>query len=130
MDFMIINKVYCIIQKVKYFFKTLLRKKKETVDDENPAGLAEDLEARRLEVQQNFRSFYRTVNHYWRIIDTPILVLKGTQTEDPLSPQWRQDIISKMSTQPVEVVETPGDHFTIFDSPNVEVMARHILEKV
>jgi len=130
MDHMIINKAYCIIEKVKYFFKTLLREKKKTRDDKNPTGLAEDLEARRLEVQSNFRRLYRTVNHYWRIIDSPMLVFKATQTDNPNSSYWNLDILSKMSTQSVELVETPGDHFTIFDSPNVEVLARHMVEKI
>jgi amino acid adenylation domain-containing protein len=130
LNFMILNKIYYITQKVKRFFKTLLEKKKEKVEDDTTPGLPEDLEARRLEVQTNFRRLYRSVYCYWRIIHTPILVLKGTETDSPQDIRWRPDIISKISTQPVEVVETPGDHFTIFDPTNAEVMARHILEKV
>ena len=130
LDHMIYNKIYCIKEKVNRFFKTLLRNKKGKIQKEKTVGLAENLEARRLEVQSNFRRLYGDVRHFWRIIDTPMLIFKATRTDNPDCINWRQEVISRISTQPVVVIETPGDHFTIFDTPNVEVMARHIVEKI
>jgi len=131
MDHMIINRAYHVIQSLKRIFKKIFGPKKKPEDRRKTSGLADNLDARRIEVRENFRRLFAG-NYYQfkRIINTPVVTFKAFQGHYPDSHRWFPKVIVKMSTKSVEVVDVPGDHDSMFQEPHVQVLAERMLERI
>jgi thioesterase domain-containing protein len=99
-----------------------------------PDALPEDLEARRIEVRENYRRIFDKMTHFKQIVKTPILVLKVKEKLEnqipPDDPRWNPRVVKKMSFGVVEICYTSGNHFNMFYHPYVEELAGILLEKL
>lgn len=138
MDYIIILKVYNQLKKLfriltnpfKRISRTRNRSNKKESDSKKTYTLPEDLEERRKEVVENFKVLCNTMWNYTRIINAPMLVFKAFEPLLPDNPRWCPRVMSKMSKQTVEIIETPGNHVTLIKSPHVSTLAKLMLEKV
>ncbi|MCP5051501.1 MAG: amino acid adenylation domain-containing protein [bacterium] len=93
--------------------------------------LPTDLEARRKELEDNYRVHLGTVaGHFTRIIKAPILIIKADEPAMADSPRWNLSSLAKQSKSSVKVVETGGNHFSMFEFPHVTTTALRMSENV
>jgi thioesterase domain-containing protein len=91
--------------------------------------MPEDLEARRIEINKNYERLFPDQMHYTRIIKAPIWVFKAAWwAQRPPHPRWKPETIARMSHSNVKLVDTPGGHISMFETPNVESLSKKILE--
>jgi thioesterase domain-containing protein/acyl carrier protein len=136
----IINRTYSQVKKILHAFKKFFKMKPgpaskaktraESSENEKSNALPKDLEARRVEVQENFRRLFNSMWEITGIIKSPVLVFKAYEPDQPDSPRWQPGAIRNMSTQSVELIETPGNHTSMLKPPHVTVLAKLLLEKL
>jgi amino acid adenylation domain-containing protein len=117
-------------RKIKFKLKNMKKLEAAPAKIEKTNILPEDLEARRKEVEKNLARLFDIYMEIPRIINSPILVFKAVDTSNWDSPRWHPRVWSKMSTQPVELLPTPGDHYSMFDPPHVTTLARLMIENM
>jgi amino acid adenylation domain-containing protein len=99
-------------------------------NDNNRGVIPEDLEARRLEVERNYRYIINQLWIYSRIVKAPVLVLKSDESVHDPDPRWDPNTIAKMSKTSVKQVRTPGEHYSMFENPHLPVLAKLLLELI
>jgi thioesterase domain-containing protein len=123
-----------VLQNLKNRFKIISGSRNNVIKQENDKdesnALPEDLAARRLEVQLNYKRLFNNALLFTGIIHAPILVLKAYEPDAPWNPRWHPRVMAKQSTKTVEVIEIPGGHFSIFNPPYVSELARAMIEKL
>ncbi|MCU0288086.1 MAG: amino acid adenylation domain-containing protein, partial [Acidobacteria bacterium] len=122
--------------------KKIIKSIKKRLKGEVPGGIQEesiiktgimpeDLEARRLEVDKNYRRLFGNMLIFTRTLKvTPILVVKTEGSEKDPDPRWDPRTIARLTKECTEVVSTSGDHFNMFEVPHVSVLARQLIEKI
>ena len=133
----VIKKVIKSVKPVKSVKMKFGRESLTAAQEENTAKpgvmpvMPEDLEARRLEVDKNYRRLFGNMLIFTRTLrTTPILVVKTQGSEKDPDPRWNPKTIARLTNKNTEVVNTSGDHFNMFDNPHVSVLARQLIEKI
>jgi acyl transferase domain-containing protein/thioesterase domain-containing protein/acyl carrier protein len=90
--------------------------------DKKPDTSPGESQKRREAVEQNNRRF-NSVFFLTGIINTPILAIKSQANDDP---KFTMEHMSKMTKNKVTILETPGDHDTMFEQPHVETLVKII----
>ncbi|MCX6579064.1 MAG: amino acid adenylation domain-containing protein [Candidatus Aminicenantes bacterium] len=116
------------------FLKMIAGKKnitnKEKKNEEETYALPKDLELRRKEIQANYSVLLTKMLNHRKIVDAPILHFKAFNPPDPNNSRWDPALLRRQSKQSVEMLNTPGDHHSMFKSPNTAVLAKLMLEKI
>ena len=101
---------------------------------QTPNALPGNLDNRRIEVRDNYRKLFDKMEHFERIIKTPILVIKVNEKLEgqipPDDPRWNPGSVKKMSFGTVEIIHTTGNHFNMFYQPYVEKLGEILVEKL
>jgi thioesterase domain-containing protein len=135
--FRMYNKCRKIVNALKNSIKWFKMKLKKEANvnmcdnkDEKSNPLPEDLEARRGEIQRNYRRLFHNFAHFTRIINAPVLVIKTDIPAWSESTRWAPETIAKQSRQGAVIVNSPGTHSNMFSHPYVVPLAKNILENV
>jgi iturin family lipopeptide synthetase B len=128
-------KVVAILKNTMKYSKMKINKQGHTelqnTNTKETKILPTDLEARREEIQENYRSLFGIIaGHFSRIIKAPILVIKSDEPDMPDSPRWNPSSLAKQSRTNVKLVDTRGDHFSMFHPPHVTTTAQRVLENL
>jgi amino acid adenylation domain-containing protein len=119
---------------LKIFFKMISgkgnMKNKEKKNGEEPYALPADMKLRRKEIEANYAAILMNTLNHRRIVNAPILHVKAFNYPDPTNPRWNPELLRRQSKQSVELVDTPGGHYTMFEPPNTAVLAKLMLEKL
>ncbi|MCP4219229.1 MAG: hypothetical protein GY765_31635, partial [bacterium] len=91
-------------------------------DDSRVTHLPVDIESRKDIIKKNIETIFKQYQPQ-RIIRTPLLMVKARDSEHKIG---HEDLWSRMSTGRTVCFDTPGDHETIFEEPNVGQLAKII----
>ncbi|MDQ1353596.1 MAG: hypothetical protein QG657_3902 [Acidobacteriota bacterium] len=124
------------LERIVKFIETKLREKRHTDREKMPTvksgSMPVDLEARRIEINKNYNRLFPNPLHYTRIVNSPLLVFKTDQSAlgPAPEPRWNPATIARTSRKNVEVVDTAGDHLSMFAPPHVAVLAKQCIERI
>jgi len=131
------NKSKHAIEIIKKYIKSLKTKLTgegpqiiQNADIIKMGDIAEDLEARRVQVDKNYRRLLSGMTHFSRIVKTAMLVIKAEASDQDPDPRWHPGTISRLSKTKVDLVKIPGAHYTIFDPPYVSGLAEKLIENI
>jgi thioesterase domain-containing protein/acyl carrier protein len=116
--------------KMKFSGDRDVHAKKQKTDEIVSTVMPEDLEARRVQIDKNYRRLLSTVTHFSRIVKAPILAVKTDGSDLDPDPRWNPNTIARLSKTSVEQVKTPGDHFSFVEAPYVSSLAKLLIEKI